>query len=127
MVRAGCAGRDAKPKRHQNGRFNKQSHRLCCADGGHQRSARVVDGWCAVGARLAGARVARLVCRWCAGYLRVVHHPMNISGFVPHRATVGRAEDTVARAAGDDRTRPWAGAKARRSIAIVTTKALGSA
>ena len=85
---------------------------------------RDLRGWWTGGARLVRGW---LVCRWCAGYLRVVHHPMNISGFVPHRATVGRAEDTVARAAGDDRTRPWAGAKARRSIAIVTTKALGSA
>ena len=41
---------------------------------------------------------------------------MNISGLVPHRATVGLAVATLARAAGDT-TRPCAGAHA---IAILT-------
>ena len=46
-------------------------------------------------------------------------HPMNISGLVPHRATVGRAVATVARAAGDT-TRPCAGANARRRRVAAT-------
>ena len=46
-------------------------------------------------------------------------HPMNISGLVPHRATVGLAVATVARAAGDT-TRPCAGANASRRIVAAT-------
>ena len=46
-------------------------------------------------------------------------HPMNISGLVPHRATVGLAVATVARAAGDT-TRPCAGANARRRRVAAT-------
>jgi hypothetical protein len=48
---------------------------------------------------------------------------MNISGLVPHRATVGLAVATVARATGDT-TRLCAGANARKR-SVATTRIAG--
>ena len=47
-------------------------------------------------------------------------HPMNISGLVPHRATVGLAAATLVTRAAGDRTRPCAGANASRRRVTTT-------
>ena len=71
----------------------------------------------------AGARAGMLGAVQCTVFAALTavirDHPMNISGLVPHRATVGLAVATVARAAGDT-TRPCAGANASRRIVAAT-------